>query len=249
MMLEQRGRHFDPVLLDAFMEVLGRTGPDARAQLRSRPGGARRAHARDLCYARSNAATPRGPRARSRTAIEDGIAPDDAARRGDRPGAAQLDVLSSRRDRPRTEHRAHDHAPRARHALPLHDGGTEPTASACCSRASGRRAHARLQMVHDQLAAAGFQTIFDTDLDASGCWSSSRAVARPRRRRRHRRGRDGRVALRELRSTHPECRSSSGPRRRQPAARARRHAVLERIDESVEAVEDCSRRRRRQASA
>jgi HD-GYP domain-containing protein (c-di-GMP phosphodiesterase class II) len=38
MMLEQRGRHFDPVLLDAFMEVLGRSGPDAREQLRSDPG-------------------------------------------------------------------------------------------------------------------------------------------------------------------------------------------------------------------
>jgi HD-GYP domain-containing protein (c-di-GMP phosphodiesterase class II) len=32
MMLEQRGRHFDPVLLDAFLEVLGRSGPDAREQ-------------------------------------------------------------------------------------------------------------------------------------------------------------------------------------------------------------------------
>jgi CheY-like chemotaxis protein len=38
MMLEQRGRHFDPVLLDAFMEVLGRSGPDAREQLRTDPG-------------------------------------------------------------------------------------------------------------------------------------------------------------------------------------------------------------------
>jgi hypothetical protein len=37
MMLEQRGRHFDPVLLDAFMEVLGRSGPDAR-ELRGDPG-------------------------------------------------------------------------------------------------------------------------------------------------------------------------------------------------------------------
>ena len=30
MMREQRGRHFDPVLLDAFMEVLEAAGPDAR---------------------------------------------------------------------------------------------------------------------------------------------------------------------------------------------------------------------------
>ena len=38
MMLEQRGRHFDPVLLDAFMEVLGRSGPDAREPTRVDPG-------------------------------------------------------------------------------------------------------------------------------------------------------------------------------------------------------------------
>jgi hypothetical protein len=38
MMLEQRGQHFDPVLLDAFMEVLGRSGPDAREQVRADPG-------------------------------------------------------------------------------------------------------------------------------------------------------------------------------------------------------------------
>jgi HD domain len=36
-MLEQRARHFDPVLLDAFMEVLGKSGPDAREQMRADP--------------------------------------------------------------------------------------------------------------------------------------------------------------------------------------------------------------------
>jgi hypothetical protein len=37
MMREERGRHFDPVLLDAFMEVLGDSGPDAREQMRADP--------------------------------------------------------------------------------------------------------------------------------------------------------------------------------------------------------------------
>src|SRR5437660_5780806 len=36
-MTEQRGRHFDPVLLDAFMEVLDRAGADARGELRADP--------------------------------------------------------------------------------------------------------------------------------------------------------------------------------------------------------------------
>ncbi len=37
MMREQRGHHFDPVLLDAFMEVLGSSGPDARERSRADP--------------------------------------------------------------------------------------------------------------------------------------------------------------------------------------------------------------------
>jgi hypothetical protein len=37
MMREERGRHFDPVLLDAFLEVLGSSGPDAREHVRANP--------------------------------------------------------------------------------------------------------------------------------------------------------------------------------------------------------------------
>jgi HD domain/B12 binding domain len=37
LMREQRGHHFDPVLLDAFLEVLSSSGPDARERLRSDP--------------------------------------------------------------------------------------------------------------------------------------------------------------------------------------------------------------------
>jgi diguanylate cyclase (GGDEF)-like protein/putative nucleotidyltransferase with HDIG domain len=37
MMREESGRHFDPVLLEAFMEVLGSSGADARARERSNP--------------------------------------------------------------------------------------------------------------------------------------------------------------------------------------------------------------------
>jgi len=34
MMRSERGKHFDPVLLDAFLEVLGSSGPDAREHVR-----------------------------------------------------------------------------------------------------------------------------------------------------------------------------------------------------------------------
>jgi HD domain len=37
MMRGERGKHFDPVLLDAFLEVLGSSGPDAREHMRADP--------------------------------------------------------------------------------------------------------------------------------------------------------------------------------------------------------------------
>ena len=64
MMREQRGRHFDPVLLDAFMEVLGRTGPTPARSCAAIPRRSSRRRSRPS-RPRSNAATPRSPRARS----------------------------------------------------------------------------------------------------------------------------------------------------------------------------------------
>jgi hypothetical protein len=40
MMRAERGGHFDPVLLDAFLDVLGSSGPDAREQVRADPTAA-----------------------------------------------------------------------------------------------------------------------------------------------------------------------------------------------------------------
>ena len=72
MMLEQRGRHFDPVLLDAFMEVLGRSGPDAREQLRADPGALVEGILETFATAlqRGDAETAEGAIAQ---AIEDGV--------------------------------------------------------------------------------------------------------------------------------------------------------------------------------
>ncbi len=75
MMLEQRGQHFDPVLLDHFMEVLGRSGPDARAQIKANPQ-ALLAQVRETfvrALERGDAETAEGTIAQ---AIEDGLAPD-----------------------------------------------------------------------------------------------------------------------------------------------------------------------------
>ncbi len=72
MMLEQRGRHFDPVLLDAFMEVLGRSGPDAREQLGADPGALTEGILEIFATAlqRGDAETAEGAIAQ---AIEDGV--------------------------------------------------------------------------------------------------------------------------------------------------------------------------------
>jgi CheY-like chemotaxis protein len=72
MMLEQRGHHFDPVLLDAFMEVLGRSGPDAREQMRGDPGALVESILETFATAlqRGDAETAEGAIAQ---AIEDGV--------------------------------------------------------------------------------------------------------------------------------------------------------------------------------
>jgi methanogenic corrinoid protein MtbC1 len=123
-------------------------------------------------------------------------------------------------------------------------GSTEPTRErVLLAGVEGDEHTLGLQMVHDQLAAAGFHTIFDTDLSAqrllemvdSQCpdlvvvgatvASGSEAVE---------------LALRDLRSNRPDLPIVlGGPAVGGSLPRERRGMrVLERIDESVEAVED-----------
>ena len=105
MMLEQRSKHFDPVLLDAFMEVLGRSGPDARAQIKANPQAllrdVRETYTRAL--ERGDAESAEGVVAQ---AIEDGMAPETihaeaiapALRRiGEMHDAGKLDGEAERR--------------------------------------------------------------------------------------------------------------------------------------------------------
>ncbi len=73
LMREQRGRHFDPVLLDTFLEVLSSSGPDAREQLRSDPQALLEVVLETYVAAleRGDAETAEGAIAQ---AIEDGVA-------------------------------------------------------------------------------------------------------------------------------------------------------------------------------
>jgi HD-GYP domain-containing protein (c-di-GMP phosphodiesterase class II) len=73
LMREQRGHHFDPVLLDTFLDVLSRSGPDAREQLKSDPQALLEVVLETFSTAieRGDAETAEGAIAQ---AIEDGVA-------------------------------------------------------------------------------------------------------------------------------------------------------------------------------
>jgi methanogenic corrinoid protein MtbC1 len=245
MMREQRGRHFDPVLLDAFMEVLGRTGPDAREQLRSDPAALVESTLETFATAleRGDAEMAEGAIA---TAIEDGISPTTLHAEVIGPALRRIGVLSEAgeidTDR---EHRATTITRRVLATLYRYmTGSTEPTRErVLLAGVQGDEHTLGLQMVHDQLAAAGFHTIFDTDLTAQrllemvdsqcpdlivvGATAPMDADSVE-------------LALRDLRVNRPDLPIVLGgpavggslPRERGGMR------VLERIDESVEAVED-----------
>jgi methanogenic corrinoid protein MtbC1 len=244
MMREQRGRHFDPVLLDAFMEVLGHSGPDAREQLRSDPAALAESTLETFVTAleRGDAEMAEGAIA---TAIEDGITPTTLHAEVIGPALRRIRVLSgSGKIDAEREYRANTIIRRVLATLYRYmTGGTEPTRQrVLLAGMEGDEHTLGLQMVHDQLAAAGFQTIFDTDLSGErllaivagqnpdliivGATPQSSAESVE-------------AALRELRAGHPgvpiilggPAAGGSLPRERGGMK------VLERIDETVAAVE------------
>jgi len=245
MMREQRGRHFDPVLLDAFMEVLGQTGPDAREQMRSDPAALVESTLETFASAleRGDAEIAEGAIA---TAIEDGITPTTLHAEVIGPALRRISVLSGAGEIDgEREHRAATITRRVLATLYRYmTVGTEATRErVLLAGFQGDEHTLGLQMVHDQLAAAGFQTIFDTDLTAEqllgmvdsqapdlvvvGASEPGSADAVE-------------LALRDLRASHPELPIVlSGPAVGGNLPRERRSMrVLERIDETVPAVED-----------
>ncbi len=245
MMREQRGRHFDPVLLDAFMEVLGMSGPDAREQLRSDPIALVESTLETFATAleRGDAEMAEGAIA---TAIEDGITPTMLHAEVIGPALRRISVLSEAgeidADR---EHRATTITRRVLATLYRYmTGSTEPTRErVLLAGVEGDEHTLGLQMVHDQLAAAGFHTIFDTDLSAERLVEmidsqapdlvvvgATAPVA----------AESVELALRDLRSNRPDLPIVLGGPAvggRLPRERGGMR-VLERIDESVQAVED-----------
>jgi len=245
MMREERGHHFDPMVLDAFMEVLGRSGPDARDGIRSDPVALMENTLETYATAleRGDAEMAEGAIA---TAIEDGLPPTTLHAEVIAPALHYIGELSDagEMDNDR-EHLALSITRRVLATLYRYMlGGTEPTRERVLLAVLEGDPHTLgLQMVHDQLAAAGYHTSFETEVSVEQLLatvdsqspdvvilgatiaSAVESVAR---------------TVKELRDSHPDipvmlrgAAVSEGLPGEQSDMR-----VLERIDESVAAVED-----------
>jgi methanogenic corrinoid protein MtbC1 len=168
MMREQRGQHFDPVLLDAFLEVLGSSGPDARAKHKADPeslvAGALESYTTALERGDAEAAE-----AVFAQAIDDGISPSTLhcevfapamIRLGELAEAGEIDLDTERLATGITRRIL---ATMYRYTLAGSDQDREPILIA---GVEGEDRLLVLQMLHDQLAAAGYQTTLDSDFSS-----------------------------------------------------------------------------------
>ena len=160
MMREQRGRHFDPVLLDAFMEVLGHSGPDARARLRSDPAALVEHTLETYATAlqRGDAETAEGAIA---TAIEEGIDPVVLHAEVIAPALRRISLAASGGEIDSERQRlAHTITRRVLATLSRYMTGAarQTRQTVLLVGLEGDPYGLGLQMVHDQLAAAGFRT-------------------------------------------------------------------------------------------
>ncbi len=244
MMREERGHHFDPTVLDAFMEVLGRSGPDAREPLRSDPVALMENTLKT--YA---AALERGDaemaEAAIATGIEDGLPPAALHAEVIAPALHHIGELSEAGvmdvDH---EHLALSITRRVLATLYRYMlGGTEPTRERVMLAVLQGDPHTLgMQMVHDQLAAAGYQTSFDADLSVEQLLAqvesqapalvvlgATVATAVD----------DLERAVTELRTSRPDIpiilRGAAG---QDLSGQQNGMKVLDRIDESVKAVEE-----------
>jgi HD-GYP domain-containing protein (c-di-GMP phosphodiesterase class II)/methanogenic corrinoid protein MtbC1 len=245
MIREQRGRHFDPVLLDAFMEVLENSGPDAREKERADPSALVESTLETYGAAleRGDAETAEGAIA---TAIEDGI--PATTLHGEVLAPALLRIrelrvageIDSDRERLAKGITRRVLATLYRYMI----GNTEPTRERVLLAGMEGDEHAlELQMIHDQIAAAGFETVFEADLSSdrlrAAVTSQAPAVvvlgatdgADPEAIGR---------AVEDLHAAHPEVPIVLGGAAVGGAVPVSQNGmrVLERIDEAVEAVEE-----------
>jgi HD-GYP domain-containing protein (c-di-GMP phosphodiesterase class II)/methanogenic corrinoid protein MtbC1 len=244
MMREQRGRHFDPVLLDAFFEVLAQNGPDAREADKPDPLilAENTLETFALALERGDAEMAEGAIA---AAIDAGVPPVTLHAEVIAPALRRISKLAEAGElEPGRERLARGITRRVLATLYRYMlGGTEATRErVLLVGVEGTEDALGLQMVHDQLAAAGYRTIFDSDLSferlTAAVLSESpdlivlgASVGEA--------GEEMDVTLRDLRESHPDIPimlegAAAGGELASPRAGV---SVLERLDESVEAVE------------
>ena len=262
MMREERGRTSTRCCWTRSWKCSASTGPDARERCAPTRRRSSRSTLETFVTAleRGDAERRRGgDRRRDRGRHH----ADDAARRGDRPGAAARQPCcraSGEIDAEREHRAADDHQARARHAQPLHDR-RQPSrrASGCCSRASRgtpTRSGCRWSTTSSRRPASRRSSTPTSPPRACSRSSSSRhpdlvVVGGTGADERRGLGRDR--AARPARPATPRSRSCSGAPPSAAACPRERDgmSVLERIDESVRRpVEDgCSRPSAHRASA
>jgi HD-GYP domain-containing protein (c-di-GMP phosphodiesterase class II)/methylmalonyl-CoA mutase cobalamin-binding subunit len=255
MMREQRGRHFDPVLLDAFMEVLENSGPDAREKERADPSALveRTLETYGKALERGDAETAEGAIA---TAIEDGI--PATTLHGEVLAPALLRIrelraageIDSDRERLAKGITRRVLATLYRYMI----GNTEATRERVLLAGMEGDEHAlELQMMHDQIAAAGFETVFEADLSGERLRATVASQAPDVIVLGATNGEDREAigrAVEDLHAAHPEVPIVLGGAAVGGALPVSQNGmrVLERIDEAVEAVEEQLAARPRAAS-
>ncbi len=246
MMREERGKHFDPVLLDAFMEVLEEHGTDAAGTGPLDPE-ALVEQTLETFVAALGRGEAEGAEEAIAAAIDGGITPTMLHAEVISPSLRRVSVLrtSGEIDEDR-ERRALSIIKRVLATLSRYmTAETEPTRQRVLIASVEGDSHTlALQMVHDQLAAAGFRTTLDTGLapedlvEAVTTRHPDLVVVGDMV---HDTEDSFEIAIRDLRSRHPEIPVVLGGPAvggSLPADELDGVAVLERIDESVHAVED-----------
>ncbi len=245
MMREERGLHFDPLVLDAFMEVLQAFGPDAREPVPADPSVLMRSTLETYADAleRGDAESAEGSIA---TAIEDGLAPTTLHAEVIAPALRHIGELAEAGEMD---------IDREQHALGITRrvlatlyrymlAGSVPARERVLLAVLRGDPHTLgLQMVRDQLAAAGYQTTFETDLSVEqllaevevqspalvvlGATDPAATDSVER-------------AVKELQAIRPEVPIilRGAALRQDFSGDPRAIRVLERIDESVKAVEE-----------
>jgi methanogenic corrinoid protein MtbC1 len=242
---EQRGRHFDPVLLDSFLEVLDRSGPDARGHERADPVALAEATLQTYAGAleRGDAETAEGAVAE---AIEQGVPPTMLHGEVIAPALRRVDELHAAGEID-GDRRALTQGITRRVLATLYRymlGGAEATRErVLVAGVDGDEHPLELQMMHDQLAAAGYRTILDPKLAAKDLGAAVEAQSPdvvllgavvPSS------ARELELAVRDLRARRADIPILLGGLAAGGEVPAEHQGmrVLERIDESVEAVDE-----------